>query len=80
MKELTLMDAAVNKVYRIKDVLGAGGERRRLLDMGFTPKSKIYVASIAPFGGTILVSLRGFMVALREDAARLIAIEVDNGH
>lgn len=72
---MTLMDAGVNKVYRITDVRGTGNFRRRLLDMGFTPQCKLYVAGIAPFGGTVLVALRGFTVALREDAASMIEIE-----
>lgn len=72
---MTLMDAGVNKVYHITDVRGSGSFRRRLLDMGFTPQCKLYVAGIAPFGGTVLVALRGFTVALREDAASMIEIE-----
>ena len=49
--------------------------RRRLLDMGFTPECRLFVVGTAPFGGTILVSLRGFTVALREDAADRIEVE-----
>lgn len=79
MKPFTLMQAHVNKIYRIKDVLGEGNAKRRLLDMGFTPGGEVYVAGIAPFGGTILVCLRGFSVALREDAAERIELEVDLG-
>lgn len=72
---MTLMDAKINCKYKVNDVLGQGNAKRRLLDMGFTPECIIFVANIAPFGGTILVGLRGFMVALREDAASLIEIE-----
>ncbi|MDE7394655.1 MAG: ferrous iron transport protein A [Clostridiales bacterium] len=72
---MTLMDAKVNTVYKVSDVRGEGNARRRLLDMGFTPECSLYVAGIAPFGGTVLVGLRGFMVALREDAASLIEIK-----
>lgn len=73
---MTLMDADVNKTYRVTNVAGEGNFRRRLLDMGFTPECKLFVAALAPFGGTVLVALRGFTVALREDAAKLIEIEV----
>lgn len=72
---MTLIDADVNKTYRVTDVSGTGNFRRRLLDMGFTPDCKLFVAGIAPFGGTVLVALRGFTVALREDAASMIEIE-----
>ncbi|MBO5215226.1 MAG: ferrous iron transport protein A [Clostridia bacterium] len=71
---MTLMDARVDKVYKVVATNGEKNEKRRLLDMGFTPECKIYVAHTAPFGGTILVGLRGFLVALREDAASLIEI------
>lgn len=73
---MTLLDASINKVYRVKTIGGEGNAKRRLLDMGFTPDCHVFVASVAPFGGTILVGLRGYMVALREDAASLISIEV----
>lgn len=72
---MTLLNAEVNTLYGIDNVTGEGNARRRLLDMGFTPDCKIYVAGVAPLGGTILVSLRGFTVALREDAASLIMLK-----
>ena len=71
---MKLLDAQINRVYRIKNILD-GDVKRRLLDMGFTPGSEIFVSGIAPFGGTVLVGVRGFSAALREDAARLIELE-----
>ncbi len=72
---MKLFSAKSNKVYKIVDVTGNDDSRRRLLDMGFTPECRIFVVGTAPFGGTILVSLRGFTVALREDAADRIEVE-----
>lgn len=72
---MTLLEAQTDKVYRVVEVAGDELLRRRLLDMGFTPDVNLYVVGVAPFGGTVLVSLRGFNVALREDAAALISIE-----
>ena len=71
---MTLNDAKNSKVYKIISTNGEGNQKRRLLDMGFTPDTEVFLAHTAPFGGTILVSLRGYMVALREDAASLIEI------
>ena len=73
---MTLLDAQVHTKYKVCGVSGEGNARRRLLDMGFTPDCTLYIAAVAPMGGTVLVGLRGFMVALREDAASLIEIEV----
>jgi len=76
---MTLLDARLNKSYTIKlvhkDTEGGGAISRRLLDMGFTAGTQIKIASIAPFGGTVLVNMRGGMVALRENAAALIQLE-----
>ena len=72
---MTLNDAKIGRVYKIVQTGGEGNQKRRLLDMGFTPNTEIFLAHTAPFGGTVLVSLRGFTVALREDASALIEIE-----
>lgn len=76
---MILTCAEPNNLYEISNVTGEGNARRRLLDMGFTPGSEVFVAGVAPFGGTVLVSLRGFSVALRESAADLINVEPKNG-
>ncbi len=72
---MTLNDAQAQKTYTISDICGNGNERRRLLDMGFTPETKVDVLTRAPLGGTVLVSLRNFTVALREDAAALVVLK-----
>ena len=72
---MTLMQVQINTEYKITRVTGDGNARRRLLDMGFTPETEIYVSGVAPFGGTVLVSLRESFIALREDAASPIEVE-----
>ena len=75
---MTLAQARTNCVYR---VLGVGGEetmRRRLLDMGFTRGTAVYVGGVSPTGGTVLVGLRNFAVALRSDAAAVIKVGEEN--
>lgn len=71
---MTLMQVQINTGYKITRIGGDGNARRRLLDMGFTPNTEIFVAGVAPLGGTVLVSLRESFVALREDAASLIEV------
>lgn len=52
-----------------------GALRRRLLDMGLTPRTNIYVNKVAPMGDPMELNLRGYVLTLRlEDAAK---IEVD---
>ena len=54
----------------IQSVGGQGALRRRLLDMGLTPKTKIQVTKIAPMGDPMELYLRGYVLTLRlQDAA-----------
>ncbi|MDR2201983.1 MAG: ferrous iron transport protein A [Clostridiales bacterium] len=71
---MTLLDAAPQTHYVIRSIAGEGFARRRLLDMGFVKKSRIFVAGRAPFCGAVLVSLRGSLIALRADAAATIEL------
>ena len=50
--------------------------RRRLLDMGLTPKTKVFVKKTAPMGDPIELALRGYMLSIRKDDAANIEIEV----
>ena len=56
---------------------GAGALRRRLLDMGLTPKTRVMVRKVAPMGDPIELHLRGYELTLRLEDAREIEIEED---
>lgn len=71
---MTLISAKTNIEYIITKVEGFESERRRLLDMGFTVNTKVFLLSGALGGGAVLVGIRGTQIALRSDAAKLIEI------
>ncbi|MEE0776419.1 MAG: FeoA family protein [Bacillota bacterium] len=48
--------------------------RRRLLDMGLTPKTRIMGRKVAPLGDPMEVCLRGYELTLRKDDARNIEV------
>lgn len=51
---------------------GEGALRRRLLDMGLTPGTKVMIKKMAPMGDPIELSLRGYLLSIRkEDAAKI---------
>ena len=59
-------------------LLVVGGEgvlRRRHLDMGFTPHTKIKVRKIAPMGDPIEVSLRGYVITIRKEEAAKLTVQ-----
>ena len=59
----------------IKHVGGQGALRRRLLDMGLTPGTKIMIRKVAPLGDPIELHLRGYELTIRQEDAEKIQIE-----
>lgn len=62
------------------DIVSVGGEgalRRRLLDMGLTPKTTVWVRKVAPMGDPLELSLRGYLLSIRKEDAAKIEIEVN---
>jgi len=51
-----------------------GAERRRLLDLGFVPGTMIEVDMVSPAGDPTAYRVRGTVIALRQEQARLIRI------
>ena len=74
---MTLKDLSVGMNGKVISVGGDGAMRRRLLDMGITPKTIITVRKVAPMGDPIEIKLRGYVLAIRlEDAAKIEVEEV----
>ena len=59
----------------ITSVGGQGGLRRRLLDMGLTPRTEVTIRKVAPMGDPIEMTLRGYELTLRLEDARKIEVE-----
>lgn len=59
-------------------VKGKGLLRRRLLEMGLTPNTKIKVRKVAPMGDPIEVYLRSYVLTLRKDDAAKIEVREVN--
>ena len=49
----TLKDVKCGQTVKVKKVEGAGPIRRRIMDMGITKGSEIYVRKVAPLGDPI---------------------------
>jgi Fe2+ transport system protein FeoA len=72
---MTLKDLKIGKSGL---VLAVGGEkilRKRLLEMGITPRTTITVKKAAPMGDPIELLLRGYVLSLRLAEAEKITVE-----
>jgi Fe2+ transport system protein FeoA len=72
---ITLKDLRVGQSGRVLTVGGEKALRRRLLDMGITPRTLVTVRKIAPLGDPMELLLRGYVLTLRLYDAEKITIE-----
>ena len=72
---LTLKDLRVGQSGRVLTVGGEKVLRRRLLDMGITPRTVVTVRKTAPMGDPIELLLRGYVLTLRLEDAEKITVE-----
>ncbi len=60
----------------VLDIVGGEGAlRRRLLDMGLTPGTRVTVRKVAPMGDPIELFLRGYVLTIRKDDAANITLK-----
>lgn len=75
----TLNELKIGESGVIIKVNGSGRLRKRILDMGVTPGTEIFLRKVAPFGDPIEITLRGYELSLRKDEASLIELrEIDS--
>ena len=72
---MTLRDLSVGESGRVLTVGGEKALRRRLLEMGITPRTIVTVKKVAPMGDPIELLLRGYVLTLRLEDAEKIAVE-----
>lgn len=70
----TLKDIAVGETVTATRLHGAGPLKRRIMDMGITRGTSIFVRKIAPLGDPIEVQVRGYELSLRKADAEMIEV------
>lgn len=71
----TLKDAKVGSTVKVAGLDGAGALKRRIMDMGVTKGTEIYVRKVAPLGDPLEVTIRGYELSIRKADAQLICLE-----
>ena len=71
----TLRNIAVGETAKVKRLHGEGALKRRIMDMGITKGSQIYVRKVAPLGDPVEITIRGYEWSLRKDDADCIEME-----
>ena len=70
----TLKQATVGETVKVVKLHGEGAIKRRIMDMGITKGTEIYIRKVAPLGDPIEVTVRGYELSLRKADAEMIEI------
>ncbi len=71
----TLKQTKVGQTVRVVKLHGEGAVKRRLMDMGLTKGTEVYVRKVAPLGDPVEVTVRGYELSLRKANAEMIEVE-----
>ena len=63
----TLRDARIGETVKIARLNGVGALKRRLMDMGLTGGTEVYVRKVAPLGDPMEITVRGYELSLRKE-------------
>lgn len=71
----TLKQVKVGQTVSVVKLHGEGAVKRRIMDMGITKGTEIYVRKVAPLGDPIEVNVRGYELSLRKADAEMIEVK-----
>ena len=72
---MTLKEVEIGKSVKVKKLLGEGSVKRRIMDMGLTKGTEVFVRKVAPAGDPIEITLRGYELSIRKDEAAMVEVE-----
>ena len=71
----TLREVKVGETATVVKLQGEGATKRRIMDMGLTKGTEVYIRKVAPLGDPVEITIRGYELSIRKADAELIEIE-----
>lgn len=71
----TLKDVKIGQTVTVVKLHGEGAVKRRIMDMGITKGTSVYVRKVAPLGDPVEVTVRNYELSLRKEDAQMIEVE-----
>ena len=71
----TLREVRVGETATVVKLHGEGATKRRIMDMGLTKGTEVYIRKVAPLGDPVEITIRGYELSIRKADAELIEIE-----
>ena len=71
----TLKDVPIGQSATVVKLHGEGAVKRRIMDMGITKHTPVFVRKVAPLGDPIEISVRNYELSIRKADAEMIEVE-----
>lgn len=72
---MNLSEAKVGTTVTVAKVEGDGAYKRRIMDMGITKGTELYIRKVAPLGDPVEITVRGYELTVRKNDAKCILIK-----
>ncbi len=76
---MNLKEAKIGSTVTVVKLGGEGAVKRRIMDMGLTKGTAVYIRKVAPLGDPIEVTVRGYELSLRKADAEMIEVKEVEG-
>ena len=73
----TLKQVKVGETVKVVKLHGEDAVKRRLMDMGLTRGTEVYIRKVAPLGDPVEVTVRNYELSIRKADAEMIEIEAE---
>ena len=62
----------VGSTVVVTKITGDGAYKRRIMDMGITKGSELYIRKVAPLGDPVEITVRGYELSVRKNDAQCV--------
>ena len=69
---MTLGDAKVGTTVVVTKIEGDSAYKRRIMDMGITKGSELFIRKVAPLGDPVEITVRGYELTVRKADAQCV--------
>ena len=72
---MNLSEAKVGTTVTVAKIEGDGAYKRRIMDMGITKGTELYIRKVAPLGDPVEITVRGYELTVRKNDDTCILIK-----
>ena len=72
---MTLGDAKVGSTVVVTKIEGDSAYKRRIMEMGITKGSELYIRKVAPLGDPVEITVRGYELSVRKNDAQCVQVK-----